>query len=42
MSYFAIHKPGAVANPINAMLTPEEVGFVVGDCGSKVLIAGRD
>ena len=42
VSYYAIHKLGAVANPINAMLTPEEVGFVVGDCGAKVLIASRD
>ena len=42
VSYYAIHKLGAVANPINVMLTPEEVGFVVGDCGAKVLIASRD
>ena len=42
VSYYAIHKLGAVANPINVMLTPEEVGFVVGDCGAKVLIASRE
>ena len=42
MSYYAIHKLGAVANPINVMLTPEEVGFVVGDCGARVLIASRE
>ena len=42
VSYYAIHKLGAVANPINAMLTPEEVGFVVGDCGAKVLLASRE
>ena len=42
VSYYAIHKLGAVANPINVMLTPEEVGFVVDDCGAKVLIAARD
>ena len=42
VSYYAIHKLGAVANPINVMLTPEEVGFVVGDCGAKALIASRD
>ena len=42
VSYYAIHKLGAVANPINVMLTPEEVGFVVGDCGAKVLLASRD
>ena len=39
VSYYALHKLGAVANPINAMLTPEEVGFVVRDCGAKALIA---
>ena len=42
VSYHAIHKLGAVANPINAMLTSEEVGFVVKDCGAKVLIASRE
>ena len=42
VSYYAIHKLGAVANPINAMLTPEEVGFVVADCGAEVLIASRE
>ena len=42
VSYYAIHKLGAVANPINAMLTPEEVGFVVADCGAKALIASRE
>ncbi len=42
VSYFAIHKLGAVANPINVMLTPEEVGFVVEDCGAKVILATRD
>ncbi len=42
VSYHAIHKLGAVANPINVMLTPEEVGFVVKDCGAKALIASRE
>ena len=42
VSYYAIHKLGAVANPINAMLTPEEVGYVVDDCGAKALIASRE
>ena len=42
VSYHAIHKLGAVANPINAMLTPEEVGYVVADCGAKALIASRE
>ena len=42
VSYYALHKLGAVANPINAMLTPEEVGYVVGDCGAKALITSRE
>ena len=42
VSYYAIHKLGAVANPINVMLTPEEVGFVIDDCGAKVLLASRE
>ncbi len=42
VSYYGILKTGAVANPINVMLTPEEVGFVVDDCGAKALIASRD
>jgi len=35
----AIGKLGAVANPVNVMLTPEEVTFVVQDCGAKAVIA---
>ena len=42
VSYYAIHKLGAVANPINVMLTPEEVGFVIDDCEAKVLLASRE
>jgi long-chain acyl-CoA synthetase len=37
VSYYGIAKTGAVLNPINVMLTPEEVGFVVKDCGAKAL-----
>jgi len=42
VSYYAIAKLGAVINPINVMLTPDEVGFVVRDCGAKALIAAPD
>ena len=42
VSYYAILKIGAVANPINVMLTPKEVGFVVEDCGATALLASRD
>jgi long-chain acyl-CoA synthetase len=30
-----------VVNPINVMLTPEEVLFVVKDCGAKVILASQ-
>ena len=39
VSYYAALRLGAVINPINVMLTPEEVVFVTQDCGAKVLLA---
>ena len=42
VSYYAIAKTGAVINPINVMLTPEEVRYVVEDCGSKAIILSED
>jgi long-chain acyl-CoA synthetase len=38
VSYYAIARLGAVVNPINVMLTPEEVLYVVKDCGARVLL----
>ncbi len=42
VSYYAVSRLGAVINPINVMLTPEEVLFVVKDCGAKAILASRD
>jgi long-chain acyl-CoA synthetase len=42
VSYYAIARAGAVINPINTMLTPEEVRFVVEDCKASVIIASDD
>ncbi|MCC6008311.1 MAG: AMP-binding protein [Rhodobacteraceae bacterium] len=42
VSYYAIARAGAVINPINTMLTPEEVAFVVGDCNASAIIASAD
>jgi long-chain acyl-CoA synthetase len=42
VSYYAIAKTGAVINPINVMLTPQEVRYVVEDCGSKAIILSAD
>lgn len=41
ISYYAIARAGAVINPINTMLTPEEVEFVVRDCGAQVVIVSE-
>ena len=38
ISYIAIAKVGGVINPVNAMLTAEELVYVVKDCGARVLI----
>ncbi len=42
VSYYAIARAGAVINPVNTMLTPEEIRYVVDDCGAKVIIASED
>jgi long-chain acyl-CoA synthetase len=42
VSYYAIAKLGGVINPINVMLKPEEVCYVVQDCGAKAIILSPD
>ena len=42
VAYHGVLKAGAVVNPVNTMLTPAEVAFVVGDCGSRMLISTAD
>ena len=42
VSYHGALKVGAVINPINAMLTPEEVEYVAQDCGTTCLIGAKD
>jgi long-chain acyl-CoA synthetase len=37
-SYFAVLELGAIVNPINILLTSEEVAFIAADCGAKLLI----
>ncbi len=41
VSYYGASKLGAVVNPINVMLTPDEVRYVVKDCGAKAIIASQ-
>jgi len=42
VTYYGALKAGAVVNPLNVMLTPEEVEFVVEDCGAAVIVASSD
>src|SRR5215470_8724940 len=42
VSYYGALKTGAVINPINVMLTPDEVAYITRDCGAKALVGSRD
>jgi len=42
VSYYGVLKAGAVINPINIMLTPSEVGFVIKDCGVRALVTSSE
>lgn len=42
VAYYAILKLGAVVNPINVMLTAEEVKFIANDCNATVLLASSE
>ncbi len=41
-AYYAALKTGAVINPINVMLTPEEVRYVTCDCQARIILASAD
>ena len=42
ISYFSIARIGAVINPVNTMLTPDEIKYVVKDCHAKTIITSSD
>jgi long-chain acyl-CoA synthetase len=42
VSYYAIARLGAIINPVNTMLTPNEVEYVVKDCNSKAILSSPD
>ena len=42
ISYYAVARLGAVLNPINIMLTGDEVRYIASDCGAKAIIAPAD
>ena len=39
-AYYGTAKAGAVLNPVTAMLTAGEIGYIAGNCGAKLLLAG--
>jgi long-chain acyl-CoA synthetase len=42
VAYHGILKAGCVVNPINVMLTPEEVLFVLNDCGARAIVTSGE
>jgi long-chain acyl-CoA synthetase len=42
VAYHGILKAGAVVNPINVMLTPTEVRYVLADCGARAIFCGPE
>lgn len=41
VAYHAVARVGAIINPINALLTPDEVAYIVTDCRAKVIFSDR-
>ena len=39
-AYYGTAKAGAVLNPVTAMLTAGEIGYIAGNCGAKLLLVG--
>jgi len=42
IAYFACFKLGALAGPVNSLLKPEEIAYVVGDSGAKLLLVNTE
>jgi long-chain acyl-CoA synthetase len=42
VAYYAIAKAGAVVNPVNTLLTPEEVKYIAMDSRSRAVVASED
>ncbi len=40
VAYYGVAKTGAVIVPVDAMLTPDEVTYIIKDCGATALITG--
>ncbi len=39
VAYYGILKAGAVVNPLNVMLTTDEIRFIIEDCGARLAVA---
>lgn len=42
IGYYAVMRLGAVVTPLNLMLTPEEAGYAMNDCGAVAVIGSHD
>jgi long-chain acyl-CoA synthetase len=42
VAYYGVLRAGLVVNPLNFLLTAEEVAYATADCGARVLVAGRE
>jgi len=42
IAYFACWKIGALAGPVNSLLKPEEIEWVVGNSEAKLMLVGSD
>ncbi|NDZ18950.1 acyl-CoA synthase [Variovorax sp. WS11] len=42
VAYYAIMKIGAIANPLNLMLTPDEAAYAMNDCGARAVFGSAD
>ena len=42
VAYHAALRAGAVVNPVNVMLTAEEVAFILNDCGAAAIFTSGD
>lgn len=42
IAYYAVLKIGAVVNPLNLMLTPEEAAYAMNDCGAVAVFGSSD
>ncbi|MDO9367259.1 MAG: AMP-binding protein, partial [Sphingopyxis sp.] len=42
VAYHGAARLGAVVNPVNALLTADEVVYIIGDCGARLVIADAE